>query len=126
MCSFGRRGFPGSQPVSMDRSNIQYLAQRPYKVSWKADGTRYMMLVKGKDKIYFIDRDNCVFKINGLTFPRRKYADQHLENTLLDGEMIVDEVEGKKMPKYLIYDIIVFGSDKVGGCDFDRRLLCIE
>ena len=33
-------GFPGCQPVSMDRENLQYLADMPYKVSWKADGTR--------------------------------------------------------------------------------------
>jgi len=35
-----RAGFPGSQPVSMDVQNIGLLNQRPYKVSWKADGTR--------------------------------------------------------------------------------------
>lgn len=33
-------GFPGSQPVSMDNSNLQMLKHKPYKVSWKADGTR--------------------------------------------------------------------------------------
>ena len=36
-----RSGFPGGQPVSLDQDNIQYLSQKPYKVSWKADGTRY-------------------------------------------------------------------------------------
>lgn len=33
-------GFPGAQPVSMDKQNIKFLEQKPYKVSWKADGTR--------------------------------------------------------------------------------------
>ena len=33
-------GFPGSQPVSMDVQNIKLLHERPYRVSWKADGTR--------------------------------------------------------------------------------------
>lgn len=35
-----RTGFPGAQPVSMDEQNIKLLEQKPYKVSWKADGTR--------------------------------------------------------------------------------------
>ncbi len=36
-----RSNFPGSQPVSMDVQNIQLLHDKPYRVSWKADGTRY-------------------------------------------------------------------------------------
>lgn len=39
-CSSLRSGFPGAQPVSMDKQNIKLLEQKPYKVSWKADGTR--------------------------------------------------------------------------------------
>ncbi len=52
MQSFPQRsGFPGAQPVSMDRENLRYLEEMPYKVSWKADGTRYMMLIDGKDQV---------------------------------------------------------------------------
>lgn len=40
MVLFIRTGFPGAQPVSMDKQNIKFLEQKPYKVSWKADGTR--------------------------------------------------------------------------------------
>ncbi|KAG9347413.1 hypothetical protein JZ751_004980 [Albula glossodonta] len=35
-----KSGFPGAQPVSMDRRNLRFLEQKAYKVSWKADGTR--------------------------------------------------------------------------------------
>lgn len=35
-----RKGFPGSQPVSMDQTNGGIILQSPYMVSWKADGTR--------------------------------------------------------------------------------------
>ncbi|KAJ3606433.1 hypothetical protein NHX12_025954 [Muraenolepis orangiensis] len=35
-----KSGFPGAQPVSMDRRNLLFLEQKQYKVSWKADGTR--------------------------------------------------------------------------------------
>ncbi|GFU61426.1 mRNA-capping enzyme [Nephila pilipes] len=126
MCGWKGSGFPGSQPVSMDINNLKFLAAKPYKVSWKADGTRYMMLIDGEDEIYFIDRDNSIFKVDGLRFPRRKEPDEHLANTLLDGEMIIDKVDGKDVPRYLAYDIIKFESQDVGQTDFERRLLCIS
>lgn len=44
MCGWEGNGFPGSQPVSMDQKNINFLHREPYHVSWKADGTRYMFL----------------------------------------------------------------------------------
>ncbi|XP_052390804.1 mRNA-capping enzyme [Carassius gibelio] len=121
-----KSGFPGAQPVSMDRRNIRLLEQNVYKVSWKADGTRYMMLIDAKDEVHMIDRDNSVFHIANLEFPFRKDLRTHLSNTLLDGEMIVDKVNGHPVPRYLIYDIIKFNGQPVGQCDFNRRLLCIE
>jgi mRNA-capping enzyme len=69
----------------MDRDKIAYLSQKMYKVSWKADGARYMMLIDGRDQVYFIDRDNCVFQVENLTFPHRKNPDKHISATLLDG-----------------------------------------
>lgn len=41
MCGWEGNGFPGSQPVSMDQKNINLLHTEPYRVSWKADGTRF-------------------------------------------------------------------------------------
>ncbi|KAM6460672.1 mRNA-capping enzyme isoform 2-T2 [Liasis olivaceus] len=107
-CGWKGTGFPGAQPVSMDEQNIKLLEQKPYKVSWKADGTRYMMLIDGKNEVYMIDRDNSVFHVSNLEFPFRKDPRVHLENTLLDGEMIIDKVNGQVVPRYLIYDIIKF------------------
>ncbi|XP_059587893.1 mRNA-capping enzyme isoform X2 [Alligator mississippiensis] len=125
-CGWGGSGFPGAQPVSMDKQNIKALEQKPYKVSWKADGTRYMMLIDGKNEVYMIDRDNSVFHVSNLEFPFRKDLRTHLTNTLLDGEMIIDKVNGQVVPRYLIYDIIKFNRQPVGDCDFNVRLACIE
>lgn len=85
MCKWESNGFPGGQPVSMDMSNIQLLHQKPYRVSWKADGTRYMMLIQKADEVYFFDRDNSVFQVEGLRFPLRSNINEHLINTLIDG-----------------------------------------
>lgn len=119
-------GFPGCQPVSMDRQNLSLLQEKPYKVSWKADGTRYMMLIDGDDEIYFIDRDNCVYKVTGLTFLHRKEKDKHIQDTVIDGEMVIDTVNGQKFPRFLIYDIVRYEGNEVGKCDFGTRLTCIE
>lgn len=119
-------GFPGCQPVSMDRQNLSFLQEKPYKVSWKADGTRYMMLIDGFDEIYFIDRDNCVYKVSGLTFLHRKEKEKHIQDTVVDGEMVIDVVNGQKFPRFLIYDIVRYEGNEVGKCDFGTRLTCIE
>ncbi|KAL1457931.1 hypothetical protein WDU94_008111 [Cyamophila willieti] len=126
LCNYDRWGFPGSQPVSMDRTNIHYLAQKKYMVSWKADGTRYMMYIKNHEEIYFTDRDFSMYKISGLTFPHRKDAGKRLSNTLLDGEMVIDRVQGQSIPRYLVYDIIRFDNNDVMKQKFSTRLQIIK
>ncbi|XP_038052592.1 mRNA-capping enzyme-like [Patiria miniata] len=125
MTGWRRLDFPGCQPVSLDNKNIAALKHKLYKVSWKADGIRYMMLIDGPDQVYMFDRDNTVFSVKNLAFPKRK-EDGHLTDTLLDGEMVVDRIDGRAIPRYLVYDIVVFEGQPVGSCDFDRRLLCID
>lgn len=48
---------------------------------------RYMMYIQGENEIYFVDRDNSVFEVEGLKFLFRKNLDHHLKDTLLDGVM---------------------------------------
>ena len=120
-------GFPGAQPVSLSSSNIEYLRKHPYMVSWKADGTRYMMLIEDRDKVYFIDRDNSVFALHNVTFPSIK-IEEHLIDTLVDGEMVLDPgPSGGTIPRYLIYDIIVYNrTEFVGQKNFQARFDCIQ
>lgn len=119
--------FVGSQPVSMDQNNMHLLAQKPYRVSWKADGTRYMMLIAGEGEVYFLDRDNSVFRVRQLRFYSRDSPEQHLTNTLVDGEMVIDVHEGNKYPRYLIYDLVVFQGQRIGEKPFyPTRYIAIE
>ncbi|KAK9890515.1 hypothetical protein WA026_010591 [Henosepilachna vigintioctopunctata] len=127
MCGWKSKGFPGCQPVTMDMQNITLLQQKPYMVSWKADGMRYLMLIDGPDEVYFFDRDNNVFKVQGLRFPYRKDLRHHLKDTLLDGEMVIDKVNGADIPRFLAYDIIRFSGQEVGKTHFrPTRLQCLE
>lgn len=126
-CGWNKTGFPGSQPVSMDVHNLSKLSKKPYRVSWKADGIRYMMLIDGEGEVYMLDRDNCVFKVFGLRFLYRKDLTRHLKNTLLDGEMVIDKVNGQDIPRYLCYDIVKFENQDVGKMAFyPVRLNCIQ
>ncbi|VVC93221.1 unnamed protein product [Leptidea sinapis] len=125
-CKWDSTGFPGSQPVSMDLENISKLSMMPYRVSWKADGVRYMMLIEDKDKVYMIDRDNCVFQVHGLTFLHNTEK-RHLKKTLLDGEMVVDTEHGENKHRFLCYDIIRFEDMNVGKEAFyPVRLTCLD
>ena len=125
--------FAGAQPVSLAYKNINFLLEKDYKVSWKADGTRYLMYINGQDKVYMLDRNNSVFRVNNLFFPHSRNLDKHLVNTLLDGVCInsllmyaknkcvkhitlflkefvidIDPTSNRKIPRFLIFDIIQF------------------
>ncbi|XP_037938314.1 mRNA-capping enzyme-like [Teleopsis dalmanni] len=127
MCGWNKSGFPGAQPVSMDRTNLKFIHEQPYRVSWKADGTRYMMLINKRDEIYFFDRNNSCFQVHNLTFLKAGNLLEHLENTLLDGEMVIDKHQGQNIPRFLIYDIIKLGNEEIGRQPFyPDRLRCIK
>ncbi|XP_022661967.1 mRNA-capping enzyme-like [Varroa jacobsoni] len=126
MCGFRRQGFPGMQPVSMDCDNLLNLKEEHHVVSWKADGTRYMMLIAGKNRVYFLDRDNAVFKVDGLSFPWKKDPKQHLQCTLLDGEMVIDNNNGTPTPRFLIYDIAFCEKFPIRNQPFSTRVECIK
>lgn len=126
MCDWKKGGFPGAQPVSMDRQNIQLLYTKPYKVSWKADGTRYMMLIHQQDEVYFFDRDNSCFQVDGIRFPLGKDLTKHIKNTLLDGEMVIDKVNGQHVPRFLVYDIIRYQNEDFSKKSFEDRLIAIK
>uniref|UniRef100_A0A0N4Z0I5 mRNA-capping enzyme n=1 Tax=Parastrongyloides trichosuri TaxID=131310 RepID=A0A0N4Z0I5_PARTI len=133
-CHYGKNDFPGSQPVSLERSpgmnNMDYLKDEDYMVSWKADGVRYLVFIKDEDEIYAFDRDNNVFKLNNLYFPHRK-ENRHIRDTLVDAEVIMEktyisENTTKIIPRMLIYDIVHYEDTQIRECDFRKRIMCIQ
>ena len=49
-------------------------------------------------------------QVSNLSFFHRKSEGMNsfLEQTLVDGELVIDEHKGMKIPRFLIYDIIKF------------------
>ena len=105
--------FPGSQPVTLDHNRLSHLKLHPYKISWKADGTRYMLYIRDRGYVYLLRRDNKVFPVPEITFPSRKENDtNHVKDTLLDCEMVIEtKTNGFKRACLLIYDLVAFGGE---------------
>lgn len=126
----GRGGsqFPGSHPVSLNRENLQLLRQRYYYATWKADGTRYMMLIT-MDGCYLIDRSFNVRRVQ-MRFPCRLdgSGEKNHHYTLLDGEMIIDTMPDsqKQERRYLIYDLMALNHVSVVERPFHERWKLIE
>ncbi|XP_075638066.1 uncharacterized protein LOC142610201 [Castanea sativa] len=126
----GNTQFPGSHPVSLNKDNLQLLRQRYYYATWKADGTRYMMLIT-VDGCYLIDR-NFNFRRVQMRFPCRNttdgLADKTHHYTLLDGEMIIDKIPdtNKKERRYLIYDMMAINQVSIIERPFYERWKMLE
>ncbi|KAK4775931.1 hypothetical protein SAY87_023892 [Trapa incisa] len=125
----GGKQFPGSHPVSLNRENLQLLRQRYYYATWKADGTRYMMLIT-VDGCYLIDR-NFNFRRVQMRFPCRTtdgLGEKVHHYTLLDGEMIIDTMPDsqKQERRYLIYDLMAINQVSVVERPFHERWKMIE
>ncbi|KAM7463992.1 hypothetical protein LguiA_032113 [Lonicera macranthoides] len=122
--------FPGSHPVSLNRDNLQLLRQRYYYATWKADGTRYMMLIT-MDGCYLIDR-NFNFRRVQMRFPCKPINEALAEKThhftLLDGEMIIDTLPDsqKQERRYLIYDMMAINQVSVTERPFYERWKMLE
>ena len=108
----GSTEFPGSQPVSLARANAGLLVDLPYMVSWKADGTRYLMLLM-HGGAYLIDRAarvrRCQLRLPApLRHKQRNECVQPMHfGVLLDGEMVVDAKKPGGPPadrRFLVYD----------------------
>ncbi|MCL7039703.1 hypothetical protein MKW94_014887, partial [Papaver nudicaule] len=129
----GARGmtqFPGSHPVSLNRDNLQLLRQRYYYATWKADGTRYMMLITSHD-CFLVDR-NFNFRRVQMRFPLKQTnevlrKDTH-NYTLLDGEMVIDTVPEtqKKERRYLVYDVMAINAVSIIEQPFCERWMMLE
>ncbi|KAM0949321.1 putative mRNA (guanine-N(7)-)-methyltransferase [Dioscorea sansibarensis] len=123
----GNARFPGSHPVSLNRDNLQLLRQRYYYATWKADGTRYMMLITTHG-CYLIDRNFCFRRVQ-MRFPLKSTTtSEGFHNlTLIDGEMIIDTIPGLGLKRrYLAYDLVALNSYSVVKLPFSERWKMLE
>lgn len=125
--------FPGSQPVSLERKNMDLLRDRRYWVTWKADGTRYLVVIM-RWGTYLVDRSMNVRRVQ-MRWPSVVPEDQKHKSpvglpqhrTLLDGEMVVDvDAVGVKRRRFLIYDIVSINGNLLSDSPWTVRYKIIQ
>ena len=132
----GRLDFPGSQPVTLARSNEERLVlNKTYRATYKSDGTRYLMLCY-KGKTYIVDRKFEFREVNIVMVNRKG---ERLDKTLLDGELVSEKISEEDYNKhhyevpipdnpmnFLIFDIIQFEELNLIYNDWDTRMDYVE
>jgi len=106
--SKGEFRFPGPQPATLERRNMvdQIELGVPnirggYNVTDKADGLRCLLFVATNGRIFLIDG-------GGRVYATGKQADAATAGTVLDGEWIRRDRNGRRVSHYYAFDILAY------------------
>jgi mRNA guanylyltransferase len=80
---------------------------------------------EGQEIHYLIDRKNDYWYLNNrsLHFPRKDDQQAFHTDTLVDGELVLDRLEGGKLqPKFLVFDCLVLDKQNLMNRTLDKRL----
>lgn len=102
----GRREgvFPGSNPVSIERSMLHLLRRKPFYAGLKTDGIRFLLLLtmwKGEHRGIMINRALAAFEVE--IWGNESFFEQEV---LLDGELCWEHSDGGLRLLYLVFDAI--------------------
>ncbi|KAI9341960.1 mRNA capping enzyme, catalytic domain-containing protein [Obelidium mucronatum] len=103
--------FPGAQPVSFNKSHLSLLEEENFFVSEKADGIRCLLLTTrnahtGRYDTFLVDRKNSYYKIN-LPLPKPDNIHEFQNDTVLDGELVLDIDKGVEILWFLLFDCVI-------------------
>ncbi|KAF9961208.1 Dcp1p-Dcp2p decapping enzyme complex alpha subunit, partial [Mortierella alpina] len=118
-------GFPGSYPVQFESSHLQLLTNEEYFVTEKVAGVRYMLLSTHTPKgpaCFLIDRHHEITFVPQLLLPMRDNPTKYQNETLLDGEMVLDQDGAKKTLRFLVFDLMVLNGTVVTQRSYSTRL----
>lgn len=126
MLNWKKKGFPGSNPVSLTNFNVNNIFKNDYIICEKTDGVRYFLFV-ASGTTFFIDRNYTIFK-NDIHIPMKEDLSKQQQLTLLDGELVEDiiynkeeELEEKRIV-YLIYDGLYIQRNNITNLSYLERL----
>lgn len=111
--------FPTRKPTLLTDKNYQTIFLTPYIVTAMTAGIRYLLLIDNENEVYLLDQNQNIFQVNHLNFP-------HSSNTLLDGEFLVENVNGNRIYRYLVFDILIYKNDNVSEHTFSERLQILD
>ncbi|SCO69444.1 RNA guanylyltransferase, putative [Plasmodium vivax] len=126
MLKWKRKGFPGSNPVSLTKHNIRNLFSKDYLICEKTDGVRYFLFI-ASNTTFLIDRNYDIFK-NDMHIPTHDDLHAKQQLTLLDGELVEDTIFNQKKGVeenkivYLIYDGLYIHRNDITALNYLERL----
>ncbi|KDQ60776.1 hypothetical protein JAAARDRAFT_172973 [Jaapia argillacea MUCL 33604] len=128
LCGMDHERFPGSQPVSFGTKDLDKLESQDYWVCEKSDGVRVLMLIQtdldtNAQAVFLIDRHNTYRVQTGLFFPHHENPMMPLRNTILDGELVLDEDPATHQVtlRFLAFDCLVVDDQNVMSRTLDKR-----
>ncbi|KAF9622517.1 hypothetical protein IFM89_031921 [Coptis chinensis] len=122
--------FPGAYPITLSKTSLKLLRERYFYATWKAVGTRYMMLITWEG-CYLIDK-KFHFRRVQMRFPLKQTNAGHLKEfhnfTLLDGEMVIDALPDTQNQerRYLVSDVMAINNVSVFHLPFQERWKMVE
>ncbi len=127
--------FPGSQPVSFERTHLAHLAAEveaaapsdAYFAAEKTDGMRYMLMIAPRGEGAFVIDRKFQMRRLPVQFPS-KTPGEFIEFTLLDGELVEDTdlTTGRASLRYLIYDACIVNKKNVTAAPLTTRLWAVR
>lgn len=131
--------FRGTHPIPLTEDGINFIRNEDYYVTWKADGTRYMLIfyVHGCDKmIYAVGRDDIVHRFEPelceqlwkcIKVPKEEIT----RHCIFDAEFLYvsyfpvsssSDTLGNRPGLLLIHDVLVFDGDLLSHLSARKRL----
>lgn len=111
--------FLGSQPVSFTKNDIsEKLFTQDYYVCEKTDGLRVLMFliinpITNKQNIFFIDRENNFYLNEDINIVLPINGDVLHNGTLIDGELVVQQINKKYELRFLMFDLLTVNGKSV-------------
>ena len=122
ICSVPVGRFPGSNPVSLERSNLSTIHTKTYLAALKSDGIRYILMLSesrcGAPTALMIDRSFNIFEVEVWANPSF-----FSKGTALDGELVRDFTNDTPRLAFLVFDALVVCGDRVRATYSDRLQL---
>lgn len=120
--------FPGAQPISFTRENIQDLLNEDFLVCEKSDGLRCLLLLSefvseeggSEERIYLITRKNEVSWVQNLHVDAGSTSHRPFHvGTLIDGELVIT-ADGRT--RFLAFDILAHERKILLDRNLEKRL----
>ena len=109
--------FPGAQPISLEKKNLEAIRNNNYLAGAKLDGERFLLFVTqacGKNLTLLIDRTFTFYLIN----QKWTHKNAYIKGILVDGELLLKD----GISAYLVHDVCLVEGQNVMEKDFSLRL----